>query len=73
MARLNETYDKRCNLDRNFANNLNNRIKNKFELLKEMNKDNVGIVLVSEFKLDETFSVGQFCIKSLLSRKKFAQ
>ena len=70
MARLNETYDKRCNLDRNFAKN---RIKNKFELLKEMNKDNVGIVLVSEFKLDETFSVGQFCIKSLLSRKKFAQ
>ena len=38
-----------------------------------MNKDNVGIVLISEFKLDETFSVGQFCIKSLLSRNKFAQ
>ena len=92
---MNETYDKSCNLNRNFEDNLKNRdnslnsissiypdrqfdvisfstlheleksnpsraiiehininfIRNKFEPLKKMIKDNIDILLVSETKL----------------------
>ena len=37
-------------------------VRNKFVTLKEMIKDNVDIILVSEFKLDQTFPGSQFCI-----------
>ena len=37
-------------------------VRNKFEPLKEMIKDNVVILLVSETKLENTFLIGQFCV-----------
>ena len=39
-----------------------NYVRRKFEPLKEMIKDNIDILLVSEIKLDDTFLVGQFFI-----------
>ena len=39
-----------------------NYVRRKFEPLKEMIKDNIDILLVSEIKLDDTFPVGQFFI-----------
>ena len=38
-----------------------NSIRNKFEPLQKMTKDNINILLVSETKLDDTFPVGQIC------------
>ena len=38
-----------------------NSVKNNFEPLKEIIKDNIGILLVSETKLHNTFPVGLFC------------
>ena len=41
-----------------------NSVRNKFEPLKQMIKNNLNILLVSETKTDDTFPAGQFCIDS---------
>ena len=39
-----------------------NSIRNKFEALTEIIKDKLDIFMISETKLDSSFTVGQFCI-----------
>ena len=44
--------------------NLNiNSIRNKFDLLKDLIKDNIDILILTETKLDESFSESQFLIQ----------
>ena len=40
-----------------------NSIRNKFELLSEQVKGNVDVLMISEEKIDDSFSVGQFLIE----------
>ena len=51
------------NLRRIILGNLNiNSIRNKFDLLVDQIKENVDVMVISETKLDESFSDGQFKI-----------
>ena len=62
MPVLNEIRAK--NMDRPIIACINiNFLENKFEPLKSIIKDNVDILLVSETKLDDTFSLNRFVIE----------
>ena len=51
------------NLNKIILAHLNiNSIVNKFDCLSEQVKGNIDILLISETKIDESFSVGQFII-----------
>ena len=49
------------NLNKRVFAHLNiNSIRNKFELLSEQIKGNIGLLMISETKTDDSFPVGQF-------------
>ena len=53
------------NANRLIIGHLNvNSLRNKFEMLEELIKDKIDIFLISEAKLDISFPIGQFLIKS---------
>ena len=59
---LNEIRKK--NLNRIIIAHLNiNLIRNKFEMLKEVIGNKIDILLISETKLDDTFSLSQFILE----------
>ena len=41
-------------------------IRNKFELLFSLISNNIGVLLISETKIDNTFPVSQFCVPGYL-------
>ena len=62
MNKFHEIRIKRANLL--IIGHLNiNSLQNKFEMLKELIKDKIGIFLIFEIKLDTSFSSGQFIIQ----------
>ena len=42
-----------------------NSLRNEFDLLTYQIKDNIGMLMITETKLDESFSIGQFFINGL--------
>ena len=62
MSTLHEISIKKAN--RLIIGHLNiNSLRNKFEMLKELIKDKIDIILISETKLDNSFLSGQSVIK----------
>ena len=52
------------NLNKRVFTHLNiNSIRNKFELLSEQIKGNIGVLMISETKTDDSFPAGQFLIE----------
>ena len=44
-----------------------NSVRNKFEMLKELVKENIDILLISETKIDKSFSTAEFEIDNFYS------
>ena len=71
-AHLSLTLTPIANINRLMIGHINiNSIRNKFEMLSNIIKDNLDILMISETKLDLTFSSNQFTIEGYAAPIRF--